>query len=519
MKKQFLFFVLGVSAFTFGYSQCTTTVSSFPHTESFEGTITWSPFTNTYSTSCLSGDNTWQRRTGTTPSSSTGPASAQQGSYYVYGESSGTCSPSKVFVIKSPCYNLSGKSSADISFYYNMNGAAMGSLTLQVTTNGGSTWTDLWTQSGNQGTAWLNAVVSLNSYVNQTIQLRLRGVTGSSFTSDMAIDNLVVSASGSAGTPDLTITGQSLAAGSVTAGGSVMATCGVTNSGTAASGATSYTGYYLSTNTTYSVDDVLLGVEAVGSVAAGGTSNLSRSLVISSGTAAGNYFILFRADYDNRITESNESNNVAYMALTVGAAPVPGCTDPSAHNYNPAATVDDGSCQTCSDGIQNGDETGVDCGGVLCGPCGTGGPSLWLQNGSSIYYNSGNVGIGTSNPSQKLAVNGKVLAREYEATPTGWSDYVFAPGYALPSLESVAAYIREHGHLPGIPSEAEVLQAGIRLGEMNALLLAKIEELTLHVIALNQEVEQLKTRRGRKAVRQSQRKATANHSPGDQPHE
>ncbi|MEM7575827.1 MAG: dockerin type I domain-containing protein, partial [Bacteroidota bacterium] len=52
-----------------------------------------------------------------------------------------------------------------------------------------------------------------------------------------------------------------------------------------------------------------------------------------------------------------------------GPCLIPGCTDPVAHNYNPAATVDDGSCETCSDGIQNGDETGVDCGGSLCGPC------------------------------------------------------------------------------------------------------------------------------------------------------
>ncbi len=54
------------------------------------------------------------------------------------------------------------------------------------------------------------------------------------------------------------------------------------------------------------------------------------------------------------------------------ACPVPGCTDASAHNYNPNATVDDGSCETCTDGVQNGDETGVDCGGALCSPCGTG---------------------------------------------------------------------------------------------------------------------------------------------------
>ena len=48
---------------------------------------------------------------------------------------------------------------------------------------------------------------------------------------------------------------------------------------------------------------------------------------------------------------------------------VPGCTDPNAHNYNPNATMDDGSCETCSDNILNGDETGVDCGGALCVPC------------------------------------------------------------------------------------------------------------------------------------------------------
>ena len=48
-----------------------------------------------------------------------------------------------------------------------------------------------------------------------------------------------------------------------------------------------------------------------------------------------------------------------------------GCTDPNAHNYDPNATVDDGSCQTCEDGIKNGDETGIDCGGALCLPCET----------------------------------------------------------------------------------------------------------------------------------------------------
>ncbi|MEL6988766.1 MAG: M14 family zinc carboxypeptidase, partial [Bacteroidota bacterium] len=58
--------------------------------------------------------------------------------------------------------------------------------------------------------------------------------------------------------------------------------------------------------------------------------------------------------------------DISDYALTVS---IPGCTNADAHNYNPNATDDDGSCETCDDGIQNGDETGIDCGGVLCVPC------------------------------------------------------------------------------------------------------------------------------------------------------
>jgi Pregnancy-associated plasma protein-A len=64
-------------------------------------------------------------------------------------------------------------------------------------------------------------------------------------------------------------------------------------------------------------------------------------------------------------------------------ADVPGCTDPEAHNYNANATVDDGSCETCDDGVQNGDETGVDCGGALCDPC----PVYGCTDSSAHNYN------------------------------------------------------------------------------------------------------------------------------------
>jgi hypothetical protein len=62
-------------------------------------------------------------------------------------------------------------------------------------------------------------------------------------------------------------------------------------------------------------------------------------------------------------------NTVNNATCLNACGPISGCTDPAAHNYNPAATIDDGSCETCTDNIQNGDETGVDCGGTLCTPC------------------------------------------------------------------------------------------------------------------------------------------------------
>jgi len=96
---------------------------------------------------------------------------------------------------------------------------------------------------------------------------------------------------------------------------------------------------------------------------------------------------------------------------------------------------------------------------------------------------SGNVGIGTTSPgSYKLAVNGTIRAKEV-IVDTVWSDYVFKPDYNLASLSEVEGAIKREGHLPGIPSAAEVAEHGISMGDMQSKLLAKVEELTLHLIA------------------------------------
>ncbi|WP_294959863.1 hypothetical protein [uncultured Flavobacterium sp.] len=106
---------------------------------------------------------------------------------------------------------------------------------------------------------------------------------------------------------------------------------------------------------------------------------------------------------------------------------------------------------------------------------------------------NGNVGIGITDPQNKLDVNGTIHSKEVKVDMTGWSDFVFKKEYNLPTLEQVQKHIAEKGHLENIPSEAEVLKNGINLGEMNSKLLQKIEELTLYVIEQDKKTEQLKT--------------------------
>ncbi|MCX2680351.1 hypothetical protein OOZ15_10400 [Galbibacter sp. EGI 63066] len=103
---------------------------------------------------------------------------------------------------------------------------------------------------------------------------------------------------------------------------------------------------------------------------------------------------------------------------------------------------------------------------------------------------TGNIGIGTNNPgSWKLAVNGKIRAKEIKVD-TDWSDFVFEETYTLPSLEDVEQHIKEKGHLKDIPSAKEVEENGIYLGEMDAKLLQKIEELTLYTIAQQKMIKE-----------------------------
>lgn len=124
--------------------------------------------------------------------------------------------------------------------------------------------------------------------------------------------------------------------------------------------------------------------------------------------------------------------------------------------------------------------------------------SQWTTAGTNINYNNaGMVSIGTTTAptGYKLAVGGKIVAEEIVVKlQANWPDYVFESEYKLPTLEELQLFIAEHKHLPGIPTAKEVEEHGVAIGEMNIVLLKKIEELTLYVLDLKKEVEQLKTK-------------------------
>lgn len=108
---------------------------------------------------------------------------------------------------------------------------------------------------------------------------------------------------------------------------------------------------------------------------------------------------------------------------------------------------------------------------------------------------SGNVGIGTTNTNTyKLTVEGTIAARRVKVTQEAWADYVFNPDYKLPALSEIENYVKAHRHLPEMPSAAEVEKEGLDLGEMNKKLLQKVEELTLYLIDIKKELNELKQR-------------------------
>ena len=195
MKKIFTFFIL-LSLVSLGFSQTIT----LPHVEDFE-------LFPTCSGSCGATCNLingWTNATGDygdwtvdingTSSSNTGPSAdhtlGNSTGHYLYIEASSPCFPSRDFFLVSPLCDFTGANAPQLSFWYHMYGTSMGTMSVEVSTDGGATWgSPIWTQSGDKGDVWLEANINLDAYANDSIHLRVTGVTGSSFTSDMAVDD------------------------------------------------------------------------------------------------------------------------------------------------------------------------------------------------------------------------------------------------------------------------------------------------------------------------------------------
>jgi hypothetical protein len=139
-----------------------------------------------------------------------------------------------------------------------------------------------------------------------------------------------------------------------------------------------------------------------------------------------------------------------------------------------------------------GRNNGTDDGLFLASATGRG--VFFRPNGSNVdamvVAANYNVGIGTTSPTEKLSVNGNIKAKKLIVSQVGWPDYVFSKNYKLRPLTEVDQFIKTNKHLPDMPSAKEVENKGLDVGNAQALLLKKIEELTLYVIQLNKELQE-----------------------------
>jgi hypothetical protein len=171
-----------------GGTGCNSTINNFPYSNGFENTLAgWTQDT---------GDTLdWTLQSGGTPSGSTGPVGADQGSFYIYVEASDP-NFSKTAILNSPCLTFASGTTPVATFRYQMTGNAVGTLRLQARADGATSWSTVFTETGDQGTAWITGTATLST---NTAQVRLVVDTTSSWQGDIAIDAFEITAPTSGG--------------------------------------------------------------------------------------------------------------------------------------------------------------------------------------------------------------------------------------------------------------------------------------------------------------------------------
>ena len=121
--------------------------------------------------------------------------------------------------------------------------------------------------------------------------------------------------------------------------------------------------------------------------------------------------------------------------------------------------------------------------------------SILFQNNAEIEVlrinKDGNVGIGTSTPSQKLEVDGTVKATSFVSSASSFPDYVFDADYNFVSLSEMDSFIKTNKHLPNMPSEKEVVENVLDVSDVVVKSVENIENIYLHLIQLNEKLEAL----------------------------
>ncbi|MFD2569971.1 hypothetical protein ACFSUS_04955 [Spirosoma soli] len=258
-----------------------------------------------------------------------------------------------------------------------------------------------------------------------------------------------------------------------------------------------FLGYFAGTQNSSGFENTYVGSRAGSNATAEGNTFVGYKAGEKVSTGTNNTFVGRQAG-ENVTTGSNN----IIVGPSSGTAVIDGSENvligynsQAEHNLYNATAIGTGSRVTISNALILGNQVNV---GI-----GTSAPSTRLEVVSEIADVSGLrlTNLTTNSPAAKstdqfLTVNelGDVIKARYQLrinSADEWSDKVFAPTYQLRPLASVAAYVREKGHLPGVPSANEVVKVGVDLVKMNATLLEKVEELTLYLIQQQKRVEQL----------------------------
>ncbi|SNR51668.1 M14 family zinc carboxypeptidase [Lutibacter flavus] len=177
---------------TLDFLTCVTPIVSYPYSESFENTLgAW--------TQSTSDDINWLTRSGTTPTSSTGPSGASNGTYYLFTESSSPTPTYALAELNSPCFDLSGYIDAKFSFDYYWYGSEIdqASLIVEVRADDDVEYTTLFKKTGTSVNSWVSlsaTPIDLSAYSGKVIKLKISGITGDGIRSDMAFDNFSLTA-------------------------------------------------------------------------------------------------------------------------------------------------------------------------------------------------------------------------------------------------------------------------------------------------------------------------------------